>query len=252
MVQEELHGQQCKVLAAPDVRDFSLLRNMALQHTSPAATHIHWVDTDEVFFPSQLPRLKEALRDPDIAVMHVLLVHFMREPTLVQDVQVNRCIFRRTESLRWRGVVHEVVEGAARGRTSFMPARFLHFGYCRPQWETCLKWLQYAALEYGSLDMYRWETVEGERRAWFGERRTPDTILEEREVGPYEGKYPPSCAPWLEAWHNSGLPWRDYLKGLVDHAPWEKWQRLARGKGRWEATLEEMLGAFLKVDAATS
>jgi glycosyltransferase involved in cell wall biosynthesis/GT2 family glycosyltransferase len=243
MVNEELRGRMFRVLPALGVRDFSLLRNMALENTSRPATHIHWVDTDEIFFPSQLLRLKEALRDPDIAVMHVLLVHFMREPTLVQDVQVNRCIFRRTAGLRWRGVVHEVVEGAAKGRTSFMPARFLHFGYCRPQWETCLKWLQYAALEYGSLDRYRWEMVGGERRAWFGERRSPDTIVEDREVGPYEGKYPPSCAPWLEAWHHSGLPWRDFLKTMVDHTPWEEWQRLARESGSWEATLEEMLAA---------
>ncbi len=243
MAGEELSGSPVRWIRAPEVHDFSVLRNLALEHTSPAATHVHWVDTDEVFFPNELPRIREALRDPDISAMHVLLVHFMREPTLVQDVQVNRCIFRKGERMHWRGMVHEVLEGLPRGRSSFLPVRFLHFGYCRPQWETCLKWLQYAALEHGSLDMYRWETVDGQRRPWFGERRTPDTILEDRPTAPYEGRYPASCAPWLEAWHSSGLPWREYLRRLVDHAPWERWRRLAQERGNWEATLEEMLGA---------
>jgi glycosyltransferase involved in cell wall biosynthesis len=252
MVGEQLRGEDVKVIAAPEVADYASLRNAALERTAREATHIHWVDTDEVFFPSQLPKLREALRDPDITMMHVLLVHFMREPTLIQDTQVNRCIFRMGRSLRWRGSVHEVPEGLPAGRHSFFPVRFLHFGYVRPQWETCLKWLKYAQLEHGGLARYKWERVEDGERPWFGDHRSPDTILDDRATHPYDGIYPSSCADWLEAWHRSGEPWADHLRRLVDHSFWDRWQEMREERGSWEGTLDDILALAQRPDVRLS
>jgi len=190
--------------------DFAELRNRALAATSSGMTHVHKIDSDEVYMPTGLEQLRELLSDPSIDQVNGALIHFMIEPTLVESVQSKDVVFRREAGLAWKGAVHERIGGTAR-RAVNGTASFLHFGYCRPQWQTMLKWLKYSLLQSGSLAHYQMEFLDGVRRPWFRDGRTPDTILEPRppRLQSYRDSYPPSVRPWLESFAKSRLPWRE-------------------------------------------
>ncbi len=223
--------------------NFAELRNRALASTAPGMTHIHKVDTDEVYLPGSLKELKDLLHDPSIDQVNATLVHFMIEPTLVHSVQGKDVVFRRGKSLSWQGSVHERIEGLPGNRVVEGPACFLHFGYVRPQWQTLLKWLRYALLQGGALSHYQYEFLDGVRRPWFRDGRTPDTVLEPRRehLKAYSGLYPTSVRPWLENFGSSGRPWREWVNLRVGGTLWKEWETLRKERGDWEATLEQML-----------
>ncbi len=232
-----------QLIDAADVREFHTLRNRALAATRPDATHVHWVDTDEIFYPDQLARLRASVADPRFTRWATILVHFMIDPRRIETRQVKWNVFRYDPALRWTRDVHEILDGVPPGRWGFAPVDHLHFGYCRPQWQTFIKWLRYAALEYGTIDRYRTEVVDGRRLPWLRGSRTPDRILDERRprLMPFAGPYPASCEPWLAHWQKSGLPWQDHANLQVDRQVWLEWQaRFARHRAWWP-TLDEMV-----------
>ena len=239
MVRSEMGHFNGQLILKPEVDNFRDLRNIALRATNESATHIHWIDTDEIFFPEQLPELRQAMEYEDISMIQTVLVHFMIDPVTLQDRQLKKNVFRYAPGMQWSKSVHEVLEGLPEGRTAFIPVEHLHFGYCRPQWQTFLKWIRYAILEHGSADMYRREEVDGRILPWMRGARTPDGILDERlpMLSPYGGPYPRCCAPWFEPWQRSGKPWKEHLRQLVDHSDWDWWQGLRARTGSWEETL---------------
>lgn len=243
MLQEEMKNFTGKVIYKPEIESFHELRNIAIENMSPDATHLHWIDTDEIYFPEQLPGLREAMMDGTISMFRTTLVHFMKDPATLENKQLKQNVFRCTPYLRWTKNVHEVLEGKAQGRSAFIPIEHLHFGYCRPQWQTFLKWIRYAILEYKNANIYREETIERRKLPWLRGSRTPDTILDERfpRLHAYQGEYPKSCEEWLVPWIKSGKPWKEYLYGLVDHRFWEWWQSLKTQKGSWQETLSEII-----------
>jgi GT2 family glycosyltransferase len=196
--------------------------------------------------PAGLEELRELLSDSSIDQVNAALIHFMIEPTLVESVQRKEVVFRRGEGLAWQGAVHERIGGLPARRVVDGPASFLHFGYCRPQWQTTLKWLRYALLQGGSLSHYQYEFIDGVRRPWFREGRAPDTILEPRRsrLQPYRHPYPPSVRPWLESFSISGLPWREWVNRRAGESLWKEWQELRRDKGSWEETLVPILSQW--------
>lgn len=243
------------VVDARDVSgDFSELRNRALAATDERMTHIHKVDTDEVYLPGTLAQLKRLLADPSIDQVNATLIHFMIDPTLVESVQAKTVVFRRDAGLAWTGPVHERMKGPPQGGIVDGPGCFLHFGYCRPQWQTMLKWLRYARLQGGSLSHYQYEYIDGVRRPWFRDGRTPDTILEPRRnrLQAYKDPYPPSVRTWLEAFAASGLPWRTWVDLRVGGGMWQTWQNLRQKSGNWEDTLAEALVRSAEPPVATS
>lgn len=229
-----------RLIEAPAERDFSRLRNLALEATDPRATHVHWVDSDEIFRPHELPELRRALRDPRVAAWSTVLVHLMIDPERVENRQVKWNVFRYAPGMRWSRGVHEVLEGGPAGPRSFAPIEHLHLGYCRPQWQTFLKWLRYAELEHGDIERYRLETVAGRRLPWLRGARTPNTILDERIplLRPFRGPWPPSCAPWLAAWRASGLPWAAFAETQVDPSPWRRLLAIQAESRHWTTTLD--------------
>jgi glycosyltransferase involved in cell wall biosynthesis/GT2 family glycosyltransferase len=231
--------------------DFAKLRNLAIAATAPAMTHIHKSDSDEVYAPGSLAATKELLQDSGVGRVGAALVHFMIEPTLVESVQRKEVVFRKDEALSWEGAVHERMARDGGGRALDGPAFFLHFGYCRPQWQTLLKWLRYALLQGGTLAHYQYEFVDGVRRPWFRDGRTPDTILEARRphLQPFKHPYPPSVRPWLEAFARSGRTWRDWVGGRAGSGLWQRWQELCRTKGTWEETLEDILSTWTSAES---
>lgn len=234
------------LIEAPEVQGFQDLRNRALAATRSDATYVHWVDTDEIFFPHQLVQLREAMADPRFSRWATILVHFMIDPTRVETRHVKWNLFRYGPQLRWSRGVHEIMEGVPEGRWGFAPIDHLHFGYCRPQWQTFIKWLRYAVLEHGRADMYRSETVDGLLLPWLREGRTPMSILNERIplLSAYQAPYPASCQPWLEDWKRSGLSWPEYAEARVDPTPRFVWERSYSRNHSWSATLDEMLAYF--------
>lgn len=248
MIESELRGFNGRIISRPDLGTFSDLRNVAIDATDPRATHVHWVDTDEVYFPDHLALLRNALRDNGISTFNTVRVHFMIDPTWIEAREVKRSVFRHHSGLRWTKAVHETVEGLAPGRAAFVPAEYLHFGYCRPQWQTFLKWLNYAWLEDGHIGRYVEETVNGNRLPWLRDARTPDTILDERRprLHPYRGPYPGSCMGWLEAWRRSGQGWKEHLRSLVDHTLWDGWQESRRRTGSWQSALPAIVAQVVR------
>ena len=222
--------------------DFAELRNRALAVTDPGMTHIHKIDSDEVYLPGSLNELKELLSTSGNHHFSATLVHFMIEPTLVESSQSKDVIFRHEQSLAWEGAVHEKMGGATSGRSANSPARFLHFGYCRPQWQTMLKWLRYASLQSCDFSHFQYELIDGVRRPWFRDGRTPDTILEPRRhrLEHYKDPYPVSVRPWLEEFARSGQTWREWVGSRVGNGPWDEWQALFHDVGCWEGTLDEV------------
>jgi glycosyltransferase involved in cell wall biosynthesis/GT2 family glycosyltransferase len=233
------------------VNDFAELRNRALAATEPGMTHIHKIDSDEVYLPGGLEEMKGLVADPTIDQLNVALVHFMIDPMHVESVQRKEVLFRRSDRLAWQGPVHEHIAGLPGRRAVDAQAAFLHFGYCRPQWQTMLKWLRYSLLQGGSLAHYQMEFFDGVRRPWFRDGRTPDTILDPRRshLQPFRDAYPPSVRPWLESFAKSGLPWRTWVNQRAGSATWDAWRRLHREKGSWEDTLEEMLARRTAVES---
>ncbi len=228
--------------------DFAELRNRALAATSPGITHIHKIDSDEVYLPGSLQELKDLLRDPAIGQVNAKLLHFMIEPTLLESIQSKEVVFRRDDRLLWEGVVHERVARSGGTQSIDGPGCFLHFGYCRPQWQTLLKWLRYAVLQGSDLSHYKYEFIDGVRRPWFRDGRTPDTILEPRRarLKSYGDSYPQSVRPWLEHSAQSGKPWREWVNRRVGTWFWDEWRALERIKGSWEGTLEEILDRWTR------
>ncbi|NUM33095.1 MAG: glycosyltransferase [Candidatus Brocadiae bacterium] len=243
MVREEMKHFAGKLILKPEIESFHELRNIAIENMDKNATHLHWIDTDEIYFPEQLPRLREAMSDDTISMFRTTLVHFMIDPITLQDKQLKQNVFRCTSELQWSKSVHEVLKGKAPGRSAFIPIEHLHFGYCRPQWQTFLKWIRYAILENKNADMYRKEALAERNLPWFRGSRTPDTILDERfpKLSRYPGEYPKCCDDWLKPWFQSGEPWKEHLKKLVDHGFWEQWQWLRTQKGSWAETLPEII-----------
>ncbi|HYF13250.1 MAG TPA: glycosyltransferase, partial [Candidatus Paceibacterota bacterium] len=190
-LKHEKIGLNIKIIDAVNVRSFATLRNIALEATAKHATHIHKIDSDEVYFTESLLSLKRSLRDCDAKVYAAKFVHFMIQPTHYESIQDKAVFFAKTSDLRWVGDTHEEVHNVETPSLIQCPLSFLHFGYCRPQWQTMLKWLRYASLQVGSVDCYKYEMVDGVKLPWFRGTRTPNTILESRRnaLFQYSGPY---------------------------------------------------------------
>ena len=228
-----------------NLSDYSALRNLALDSTAEGVTHVHKIDTDEVYFPGALSDLKRLLGDSDVRSVSGTLVHFMIEPTLVESYQEKEVIFRHRPHLRWEGAAHESMKGLDPQKKARAEFSFLHFGYCRPQWQIFLKWLRYALLQGGGLSHYQYEFIDGVRVPWFRDGRTPDTVLEPRRgrLQSYGGPYAPSTKTWIEQFAHSGLSWREWVHQKASPQVWDAWCNLSRQRGCWEETLEEILTA---------
>lgn len=159
-------------------RDFSVLRNLALQKSS--GEWLMKIDADEVFFEDLLEAMPRLVADPEADGYYCWFYHLMRDYHLIQntsDYDENyRRIFlvRRTPRLRWVKPVHEELEGIGE-RIKDSRLHYVHYGYVKPQREVFRRWLLYGELEG---DISRYEGVD------------PDTILDRRPVFPFTRPHP--------------------------------------------------------------
>lgn len=223
--------------------DFSELRNCALAYTDPETDFIHWVDTDEVYFPEKLTKFGSFLSTCDASTVVLNLVHFMCIPSKYQEIYPKDVVYRYITSLNWGSGVHEKLGGVAPGQTIRYDMPYLHFGYCRSQWRTALKWLHYDVIAKGNPDHYKFENIHGVMVPYFRVNRTPDDVVSDRlEVSKtYTGDYP-------QAWLDEQVPllatldeWRQYLCELDDDKFWREWQTMSEEYGGWEDTLANVV-----------
>jgi glycosyltransferase involved in cell wall biosynthesis len=225
-------------------KTFSELRNRALKHTT-VKDYVYWIDTDEVIFPDNFRSLRTFLdANEEVVEVRQQMVHFMIDPFHYQDIIPKDVVHKWTESLKWEGDVHEVLVGKANGKRMNLPYRYLHFGYCRRQWQRCLLWFYYEIISKGNVNAYREYNDNGKIKDYFVDWRTPDTILDDREsvCKKYEGKYPEACTPWLMKWARTKQKWQDWLVSIDSEAEkfWKWWKQLRGKKKDWKSTLGEV------------
>ena len=147
MIEAELNavpaGVNTSHLRRPELTSFSDLRNVALNATDPETAFIHWIDTDEIYFPEKLTELSNHLGEHNESFVVLNLHHFMVVPNLVQAVYPKDVIYRYNLKMRWGKGVHEKIQDPCFGPQRSYNMPYLHFGYCRSQWRTALKWLHY-------------------------------------------------------------------------------------------------------------
>lgn len=232
---------------------YSDLRNAALQLTDSSMNIFHWVDTDEVYFPEHLSNFKEMLRK-EVKVLgqaYTYFYHFIFDPRIWQFKATKDNIFGFNGQQSWSKGVHEKVVGIQPGAKVQTNIEYLHFGYLRPQWQTCLKWLHYDMIEHGHVDGYKNERLEDDNgnvytKPWFRDWRTPNTVLDDRREeseknGPWpEDKIPDAAKPICE---QTGR-WDEFLQEIEDHSFWDKWKSNAEALGSWQATLDMVVTAM--------
>lgn len=180
-----------QIISAPDEKDFSVLRNLALDQT-PVGSWVFKLDADEVFYPS-INNLRVCLEvfepTPQIVGLKCFYEHLLRDPWHSHHEQEKHPLFHRvflfryTQGLRWIGSVHERVD--LKGISVETDFRYVHYGYAKAQRKVFERWELYAKLDRNIPD----DIYEG---------RDPDTILDDRPAFPFERGHPPVIAEYLE------------------------------------------------------
>ena len=223
--------------------DFSKLRNVALERTAPETDYIHWVDTDEVYYPDKLTAFGAQLGASGESVVVLNLVHFMIVPNHYQEIYPKDVVYRYNVNMTWGNGVHEKVQGASRGPTAHYDMPYLHFGYCRRQWRTALKWFHYDVIERGSANHYKMENVNGVVIPYFRGERTPDNIVGDRLLvsSKFKDIYPQVVIDEGFPLDADEATWKEYLSRIDDETFWIEWQDMYNKCGAWEDTLDTVV-----------
>jgi hypothetical protein len=266
------HDCQIKLFHS-NSKDFTSLRNECLARTNKCADYWHWIDSDEIYYPEDLDILKnDVVKDrKDIKQIWTYFFHFMIHPWQIQDVCSKDNFFRFSPNVRWYGGVHEHVrpDSLPQGMVVQSGVEYLHYGYVRQQWRTCLKWLHYDWIQHGHLNGYKLENCENPDKSitqknWFRDWRHPNNILWDR--GPICKPYPSSN--WTKQYLCDGAldllnpqfmfktkfdtltidNWDSYIEELDPSEFWQKWQEMYKKYGNWADTLDWVAAEMVKCE----
>ena len=217
---------------------FASLRNMAMAKTDDETDFIHWIDTDEIYFPEKLTAFKKHLGEsPNLAVQVLPLQHFMVVPNMLQEAYPKDVVYRYNLNLGWGKGVHEQIQNRCPGDRLDYDMQYLHFGYCRRQWRIALKWLHYDMIEHGHVGHYIKEWNEDWKPG-----QTPDNIVSDRlKISkPYTGMFPLALDnEFGNHLLDNEAEWVAYLNTLDSDEFWVRWQEMAEKAGsRWGATAD--------------
>jgi len=265
-----------------DLKDFTSLRNLCIEHTSPTTDFMHWIDSDEVYYPQDLDRLKNYIMpaNPHASEIWTLFYHFMINPFMIQDKCSKDNIFGFHKGLKWQGKTHEKLHNKKQGSivgNSATRVEYLHYGYIRHQWRTCLKWLHYDYIQHGHVNGYKLENLEENSKTvqkdWFRDWRDPNHVVHDRRrccsLFPngkeeitvkllQDGKLKP-----LHYYCKTDLPdaalelmngckneqqWIAYIDSLDGNDFWEQWQDKKNEVGSWRETLDWVVDEMNKID----
>lgn len=260
---------ELKIIDFLDNTDFCNLRNQCIFNTYENAHFMHWIDTDEVYYPEDLDVLKNHIMSDtvQISMIWTFFYHFIIDPFNVQadnkktkkdhelgpnDIRsIKDNVFGFHKGIRWRQEekVHEHIDRKKEGVVlEASDCCYLHYGYIRHQWRIFLKWLHYAKLEFGNVNCYK---LEGDpKREYFREDNipTPNTIIEDRKkiTVPYPNRVsihqnlPEGAIKLINGCKNE-QEWLEYLNKLDGNEFWLRWEDLYKKKGKWSETLDEIL-----------
>jgi hypothetical protein len=246
-------GIEVKTKIVPEDVPFGHIRNIALDMMSPFASWVVWRDSDEISVPEVWKNLPAFLQSVPATTGRVLasLQHLMIEPTKIMPFSKDSvgipkdCILRVTPGSKWDKPVHESFKNGL-GGVANCDYPYVHLGYCRAQWRTCLKWFRYAVLEHGNLNVYKHENVEvmedGKKvlrtLPWFRDWRNPNAILDDRKTicVPYEGPKPTEFSVFANAAADPG--WEAFLRKTDTEEFFETWKAKAEAEGGWVNTLD--------------
>jgi hypothetical protein len=149
----------CRVLDKHDIaytiwkdgkkRSFSEKRNVCMEHTSPKATHIHWIDSDDIYYPNTLIPVKENIlkQHDDCGFFINRFLHTMGDPWHFESIHERESIFKYNPSMRWEKNVHEHIDNDDCKKQYFHELVYYHAGYSRSIVATAIRWLYFAVLE---------------------------------------------------------------------------------------------------------
>lgn len=257
-----------------DAANFRDLRNQCIEHTNPSADFFHWIDTDESPYPEDLDILKNtvipSIGKHKISQIWSCFYHFMINPFQVQvtldkvrnnislDKDDYRCskdnIFAFHKDIKWFDPVHEHVTNIKEGIPLCSGLEYLHLGYCRAQWRTFIKWMHYDVIQYGHVNGYKSENVDGQTLDYLRDgildqnkveySRNPNTCLRDRQ--PFCKPFPDTiCRNYTHEYFDKLLngcktneDWQQYLAVLDNDDFWQKWQEKCKELGSWKNTLD--------------
>ena len=135
-------------------RDFTFAekRNVCLDHTGNDVTHIHWIDTDDIYYNDTLLLFKDILRTTDFGVYMNHFRHCMGYPWRLEGEYPKDNVFKYNPELRWGKGVHECLENVCPKKETVTPLKYFHAGYTRNIIATAIKWIYYSVLEHGEDD----------------------------------------------------------------------------------------------------
>lgn len=286
---EKFNSFDCELKVFPcELSSFSDLRNLCLEKTNPYTDFFLKIDSDEVYYPEDLDILKNHIpyEAGDIQFFWVSFYHFMLSPFKIQvnpdnmkygktpkndDARsIKDTIFAYGPNVKWVKAqkVHEHVENMVGNVVVPTKVEYLHAGYCRKQWETALKWLRYAELEFGNINCYKKENITVEDKTgkevsnsfmgkegytaktvdYFRNWRTPNMLCHDRRkcTMPYPGKL--TNKDYLpQGWVNlikdckNESDWIEYINKLDPTDFWQWWEEEYIRCGNWSDTLEPAL-----------
>ena len=263
----------CEVkLFSSNAKDFTGLRNECLARTNPDAHYWHWIDSDEMYYPEDLDVLKnDVVKDRlDFRQIWTYFHHFMIHPWQIQDMATKDNFFRFTPKVRWHGGVHEHVhpDSLPEGHCFQSEVEYLHYGYVRQQWRTCLKWLHYDWIQHGHLNGYKRENIQNPdgsvvQKDWFRDWRHPNNILWDRNTvcKPYPNDKTKNfvCQGATDLVNPQFMfdssfnelnidNWSEYTEELDKSEFWQKWQDKYEEVGTWTDTLDWVAQEMVKCD----
>ena len=222
-------------LIEDDSKKFCDLRNKALSLTDPNIKYVHWIDADETLIPEEWVPIKNILATHETGQVHTYGVHFMVNPSLTQYTFTKENIFRFHRFLKWGKGVHEKMQNTLPGIHQ-SDSHYLHFGYCKSQWRTFIKWLHYDMIEFGHVGRYKDEIVDGKMVDHLRDWRFPNNILFDRlkECKDYTGPRPEVAMPVFE--HQD--KWEEFISSIDDQSFWIEWQKKFKKAKSWRNTLD--------------
>lgn len=191
--------------------DFATLRNFALAKMSPHADWLFQFDSDDIFWPDKLARMKDKVRNVREICLYGHFYHFMETPFIYQGMLKHRHLYPVTPGMKWEGAVHERLMGVPE-KEEDSGLVWTHWGYTRSVIATAIKWVHYQILEKGNADCYKSNCLFSERGI--------EHILDDRRplCTLYKDKFPPAAQKWLIDGYNISRShtWQDWVTDELD------------------------------------